>query len=191
MILAKDSLAVLQFPLCRPVARRSPINTLLKTVILRPGFGRRISRNAQDVIAAGGALPPCSRLQCRDVKEHCYSVYIMSSRTKVLYVGITSDLQHRVSEHKTGALEGFTNKYKCHYLVHFERYDNVFHAIGREKQLKGWTRAKKIALIESSNPRWQDRSEHWGRQILFPAQSKAEADAIGAARRMLKIPGSS
>ncbi|HWY71654.1 MAG TPA: hypothetical protein VNX88_23510 [Terriglobales bacterium] len=87
--------------------------------------------------------------------------------------------------------EGFTKKYNCHYLVYFERYDNVYQAIGREKELKGWKRAKKIALIESANPRWHDLSEHWGRQILFPRQSKAEADATVASRIKLKIPGSS
>ena len=125
------------------------------------------------------------------MKEHCYSVYIMCSRTHVLYIGITSDLQHRVRHHKNGTFEGFTKRYNCHYLVYFERYDNVYRAIGREKELKGWTRAKKIALIESTNPRWQDLSEHWGRQILFPRQSKAEADAIVASRIKLKIPGSS
>ncbi|PYY14884.1 MAG: hypothetical protein DMG61_01480 [Acidobacteria bacterium] len=102
------------------------------------------------------------------MKEHCYSVYVVSSRTRVLYIGMTSDLQHRIRQHKNGTFEGFTKKYNCHYLVYFERYDNVYRAIGREKELKRWTRAKKIALIESANPRWQDLSEHWGRQILFP-----------------------
>ena len=125
------------------------------------------------------------------MKEHCYSVYIVCSRTRVLYIGMTSDLQHRIWQHKHGTFEGFTKKYNCHYLVYFERYDNVFRAIGREKELKRWTRAKKIALIESANPRWQDLSEDWGRQILFPRQSKAEADAIEASRQKLKIPGSS
>jgi len=125
------------------------------------------------------------------VKEHCYSVYIVCSRTRVLYIGITSDLQHRIWQHKNGTFEGFTKKYNCHYLVYFERYDNVFRAIGREKELKRWTRAKKIALIDPTNPRWKDLSEHWGRQILFPGQSKAEADAIVASRQQLKIPRSS
>ena len=131
------------------------------------------------------------REQSPDVKEHCYSVHIVCGRTRVPYIGITSDLQHRVWQHKNGAFEGFTNKYKCHDLVYFERYDNVHRAIGRENELKGWMRAKKIALIESMNPRWQDLSEHWGRQILFPGQSKAEADAVVASRQKLKILGSS
>ena len=60
------------------------------------------------------------------VKEHCYSVYIVCSRTRVLYIGMTSDLQYRVSQHKNGTFEGFTKKYNCHYLVYFERYDKVF-----------------------------------------------------------------
>ena len=97
-----------------------------------------------------------------------YYVYVMASASRVLYIGVTNDLARRVWEHKAKLVPGFTKKYNCHYLVYFERYDNVYRAIGREKELKRWTRAKKIALIESANPRWQDLSEHWGRQILFP-----------------------
>jgi putative endonuclease len=123
------------------------------------------------------------------VKEHCYSVYIVASYSGVLYIGMTSDLQERVWQHKNGVFEGFTKKYKCHRLVFFERFSHVAHAIRREKQLKGWTRVRKIALIESMNPRWQDLSENWGREILFPQQSKAEGDAAIAKRIILKVPG--
>ena len=71
------------------------------------------------------------------MKEHSYAVYIMASRSGVLYVGMTSELQHRVWQHKSGALDGFTKKYKCHRLVYYENYDDVRRAIGREKGIKG------------------------------------------------------
>jgi putative endonuclease len=69
---------------------------------------------------------------------------------------VTSDLEGRVWEHKNSAIEGFTKKYKINQLVFYEDYPNMLQAIVREKQLKGWTRAKKIALIEKMNPGWED-----------------------------------
>jgi len=122
------------------------------------------------------------------MKEHCYSVYIVASYSGVLYIGVTSDLPERVWQHKNGVFDGFTKKYKCRRLVFFEKYGHVAQAIRREKQLKGWTRAKKIALIEAMNPRWQDLSENWGREILFPQQSKSDGDAAIASRIVLKLP---
>jgi hypothetical protein len=85
----------------------------------------------------------------------------------------------------------FTKKYKCHRLVYYEQYDSVHAAIGREKQLKARTRAKKIALIESVNPRWEDLSESWGREFLVRGQSTKEADEARAHRFKLQIDGSS
>ncbi|HET9742602.1 MAG TPA: GIY-YIG nuclease family protein [Terriglobales bacterium] len=120
------------------------------------------------------------------MREHDYAVYIMASISGVLYIGVTSELQHRVWQHKSGAFEGFTKKYQCHRLVYFERYDRIQAAIGREKQLKGWTRARKIALIESANPRWQDLSEHWGSEFLLAGQSMKEADEASTRRVKLK-----
>jgi putative endonuclease len=125
------------------------------------------------------------------VGERLYSVYIMASRTGVLYTGITSDLPHRVYEHKTGIYDGFTKKYKCHRLVYYEQYDSVYAAIGREKQLKAWTRAKKIALIESVNPRWSDLGESWGSEFLVRGQSMKNADEARARRIKLQIDSSS
>ena len=142
------------------------------------------------MLCPGSSTRTCVWLQCGCVKQHCYSVYIVASYSGVLYIGMTSDLQERIWQHKNGVFEGFTKKYKCRRLVFFERYKHVADAIRREKQLKGWTRAKKIALIESMNPRWQDLSENWGREILFPHQSKVEADAAMAKRIVLKVPGS-
>ena len=75
-----------------------------------------------------------------------------------MYIGMTSDLTRRLYEHKNGLVEGFSKKYKTHKLVYVEEYDNVNDCISREKQLKGWIRAKKNALVESINPCWNDLS---------------------------------
>ena len=88
--------------------------------------------------------------------EHGGWVYIMSSHSRCLYVGVTSDLHGRVWEHKNGVYEGFSKKYKTHYLVYQEFFNDIESAIAREKQLKGWTRAKKIGLIEKMNRGWED-----------------------------------
>ncbi len=93
--------------------------------------------------------------------EKGYFVYIISSQRRVLYVGISSNLPLRVGQHKTGAFEGFTSKYKVTQLVYYECFQNVRDAIRREKEIKGWIRQKKIALIESVNPKWKDLSARW------------------------------
>ncbi len=86
-----------------------------------------------------------------------YYVYILTNKTnRVLYVGVTGDLQKRVYEHKSKAAPGFTSRYNVCKLVYFECTENVAAAIEREKQLKGWVRQKKVALIESENPTWRD-----------------------------------
>jgi len=95
------------------------------------------------------------------MREHSYFVYIVASRTHVLYIGITNHLRRRVWEHKNGIFAGFTSRYQCHRLVWAERYASIDLAIAREKQLKNWSRAKKIVLIERENPTWADRSEGW------------------------------
>ncbi len=86
-----------------------------------------------------------------------YYVYILTNFTKtVLYVGVTNDLVCRIYEHKQELLEGFTKRYHCTKLVYFESFPNIENAITSEKIIKGWTRKKKIALIESINPNWND-----------------------------------
>jgi putative endonuclease len=90
-----------------------------------------------------------------------YYVYIMASRTKTLYVGMTNDLERRVYEHKHRLTEGFSSKYNVSRLVYFEATGDVEAAIRRERQIKGWRRAKKIALIGSVNPEWDDLSDGW------------------------------
>jgi len=90
-----------------------------------------------------------------------YYVYIMTNSSKTLYIGVTNDLHRRVGEHKEGQIKGFTSKYLIKKLVYYEESCDINVAINREKQLKGWLRKKKIALIESVNPDWRDLSEDW------------------------------
>lgn len=87
-----------------------------------------------------------------------YYVYIMSSGRRTLYVGVTNDLERRVYEHREKLYEGFTKRYNVTHLVYFESFTDVRIAIAREKQLKGWSRTKKLALIRSANPDWRDLS---------------------------------
>jgi len=85
----------------------------------------------------------------------------MCSRSGTLYTGITSDLKRRVDEHKWKALPGFTRRYNVRRLVYFEWTEDAGAALAREKEIKGWRRAKKLALIESVNAQWADLSEGW------------------------------
>ena len=93
--------------------------------------------------------------------EGSYFTYIMASCSHTLYIGVTGDLRKRVFQHKWREHDGFTARYNCDRLVWFERHQDVRNAIGREKALKGWLRARKIALIESVNPAWVDLSRDW------------------------------
>jgi putative endonuclease len=90
-----------------------------------------------------------------------YYVYIMTNNSKSLYTGLTDNLIRRVSEHKLGKVKGFTSKYNIKKLVYFEGGGNINEAIYREKQIKGWVRLRKIALIEEVNPGWKDLSDGW------------------------------
>jgi putative endonuclease len=85
----------------------------------------------------------------------------MTNRSRTLYIGMTNDLQRRVWQHKQKLIEGFTKRYNITRLVYYEETTDVKAAIAREKQIKGWLRKKKIALIESSNLEWKDLSEEW------------------------------
>ncbi|MGH7906259.1 MAG: GIY-YIG nuclease family protein [Candidatus Binataceae bacterium] len=85
-----------------------------------------------------------------------YSIYIMSSKSGVLYIGSTSDLERRVFEHKHGLNDGFTKKYRATRLVYVEQFDNPADMTARERQLKGWTRRKKLELIHAQNPEMED-----------------------------------
>ena len=91
-----------------------------------------------------------------------YFVYILANwDDSVLYIGVSGNLQRRLYEHRNGLVDGFTKKYNVHKLVYFENTNDVYSAISREKQLKGWTRAKKNALIQRLNPEWKDLSANW------------------------------
>jgi putative endonuclease len=90
-----------------------------------------------------------------------YYVYIMTNKSRTLYTGVTNNLERRVYEHKHKLMPGFTSKYNITKLVYYEAGDNINVAIAREKQIKGWLRAKIIALIESVNPEWRDLSKDW------------------------------
>ena len=90
-----------------------------------------------------------------------YHVYIMASRIKTLYIGVTNNLERRVWEHKSGIVDGFTSKYNVNHLVYCEEYNSVRQAIEREKQIKAWRRQKKVDLIQSLNPEWDDIAQHW------------------------------
>lgn len=97
----------------------------------------------------------------RRMNEASYFTYMMASRSRTLYIGVTGDLLKRVFQHKWKEHEGFTARYNCDRLVWFERHQYVQNAIAREKELKGWSRRKKIALIASENAAWADLSRDW------------------------------
>jgi putative endonuclease len=99
------------------------------------------------------------------MRPHNYRVYFMASKSRVLYIGMTNNLERRVCEHQHDLVEGFSKQYRCHRLVYFESFDRVENAIAREKQLKRWNRTKKVWLIERSNPSWEDLSIGWGQPI--------------------------
>jgi putative endonuclease len=90
-----------------------------------------------------------------------YAVYLMASISRVLYVGVTNDLERRVAEHKQGSTPGFTSRYRVDRLVWFDVTPDVRSAIEVEKRIKGWKREKKIELIEANNPQWMDLSLDW------------------------------
>ena len=90
-----------------------------------------------------------------------YYVYIITNTSRTLYTGVTDNLERRVYEHKEKLIEGFTKRCNITQLVYYEETSDVQSAIKREKQIKGWLRRKKIALIEAMNPKWEDLSDEW------------------------------
>lgn len=109
-------------------------------------------------------------------------VYILGSHSGTLYIGVTSDLYQRVMEHRSSVRSGFATKYGCTRLLYKEEFTDIRNTIDRETQLKGWTRAKKLALIATSNPGSKDLAEQWGWQMIGPQQSLAEEDRKLASR---------
>ena len=89
-------------------------------------------------------------------------IYIVSNASRTtLYIGVTNDLHRRICEHKSGQLEGFSKRYRCFDLLYFEEYADIRDAIAREKQLKGWRRDRKDALIDTTNPERKDLAADW------------------------------
>lgn len=103
----------------------------------------------------GPLLPPMPK------ERRTYCTYVMGSLSGTLYIGMTGNLLKRVFQHKFHRIEGFTDNYQVERLLYRESFDEVEKAIDREKQLKGWRRSKKIALIESVNPHWVDLAREW------------------------------
>ena len=98
-----------------------------------------------------------------------YYVYIMANESHMTYIGVTNNLERRVLEHKTKMLAGYTRQYNITHLVYYEETGDVWAAIAREKELKGWLRRKKTALIESANPKWEDLSADWHEDTKGPS----------------------
>lgn len=89
-----------------------------------------------------------------------YYVYILTNwNGKVMYIGVTNNLERRIMEHRSGQIKGFTQKYKIARLVYYEHYNDIEIAILREKEIKKWRRGKKNALVETMNPQWNDLYE--------------------------------
>jgi putative endonuclease len=110
----------------------------------------RITLCSCPLIALGGAQMPRN-----------YYVYILASRSRNLYTGVTNSLLRRVAQHRQGLIPGFTADYRIFRLVYFETFSDIHAAINREKQIKAYRREKRIWLIRSRNPRWNDLAEGW------------------------------
>jgi len=100
-------------------------------------------------------------------EDRRYFVYIMTNPSKTLYTGMTNSIRRRVREHKLKLTPGFAAKYNITRLVYVETFEDVRNAIEREKQIKAWTRAKRVALIQSTNPKWNDLSRDWDQPETF------------------------
>ena len=120
----------------------------------------RILRQAQDDIRLTVSIHRDGVVRLVTSKK-IFSVYIMSNEHRTTYIGVTSDLERRVWEHRVGRVPGFTSRYGLRKLVHVESFEGPVEAIAREKQLKGWRRSKKLDLINSQNPQWSDLAADW------------------------------
>jgi putative endonuclease len=107
------------------------------------------------------------------VRERCYYVYIMASRSRVIYVGMTGFLMARVLRHRAGEGGTFTRKYRVHRLVYYHCFRNVSDAIARETEIKKWRREKKVELIRAANPAWEDLAAGWDGAAVMSVSGKA------------------
>ena len=106
-------------------------------------------------------------------RQNIYYVYIMSSKSRVIYVGVTGFLMARVLRHRAGEGGSFTRKYRVHRLVYYQCFHNIGDAIARETEIKKWRREKKVALIRAHNPTWEDLAEGWGGPAVMRVAGKA------------------
>ena len=115
-------------------------------------------------------------------RDYDFFVYILASRSHQLYIGMTNSLERRMEEHKAAMPGTYTARYRINRLVYFEHTQYVLNAIAREKELKEWSRAQKIAHVESINPTWDDLSEDWGEGIRrmqrMQERAKANTDSL-------------
>ncbi|RIK43190.1 MAG: endonuclease [Chloroflexi bacterium] len=107
------------------------------------------------------------------MSNRTYYVYILTNLSRTLYIGMTNSLERRIYEHRMKAVRGFTQRYNVTMLVYVEAFERPMDAIEREKQLKRWSRAKKVALIETLNPCWEDLSAAW-----FTGQRSEQPDDV-------------
>jgi putative endonuclease len=110
-------------------------------------------------------------------REKRYYVYILSSKGRVLYVGVTGFLNARILQHKARETAGFSRKYHVDRLVYYEVCKYVNNAIARETEIKGWRREKKVALIEASNPLWNDLAADWGQPVRMRTADSSRDEA--------------
>ena len=114
-----------------------------------------------------------------------YSVYILTNKSRTLYVGVTNDLERRVRQHKRKEIKGFTAQYNVTQLAFYESFANVNEAIAAEKRIKGWTRIKKVRLIEERNPEWVDLAADWYSHSVSPSVQPQTLDVILSAAKDL------
>jgi putative endonuclease len=112
--------------------------------------------------------------------EPHYHVYIMASKSRVIYIGMTGSLMSRVLRHKSGEGGAFTKRYRVHRLVYREFFQNAGKAIARETEMKKWRREKKVALIEKENPTWEDLAEGWDAPAIMTQRPPSEESLSNA-----------
>ncbi len=127
------------------------------------------------VIPRSAATRNLLALEVTMPREKRYYVYIMASKSRVLYIGITGFLMSRVLQHKAGDEDGFTRRYQITRLVYFESFQYVDRAIAGETEMKKWRREKKVALIEKDNPTWEDLAADWGKKVEMKVRTVAMA----------------
>ena len=129
-------------------------------------------------MARGGSCfsAPPAKHACYTLRVKTSYVYVMASRSRTLYTGVTNNLERRVAEHKRHLAPGFTDRYRIERFVYFETWGRIRDAIDREKQIKGWRRSKKIALIESMNATWSDLSKDWFGKADSSAKNRPQND---------------